>query len=262
MNEKKCPHCNNFVKFIKKLNRIEKIDYGRIKSIYDVKCSHEFCKKLIKVKIETSQKYMPVNLFVGRYTNHSLKRWKNERKEVNRIIKNAFTKPQLRYYKLPDVQLKNEKWIPIHNCKYEVLENNKSNYNFIRKNVWHTMKNQHLQPIKEYKTKTVCQNHSMLNENGEIVDCAKTEYFTMTTLGLGKKQRARICVSGSQMMLGTHQVFDETSRQFIPSDEPMHYPYEELEATTDEIKYCGFGQCPNRYAYITRPDKLLEVFGK
>ena len=108
----------------------------------------------------------------------------------------------------------------------------------------------------------MCQNHSMLNENGEMVKSPRTEYFTMTTLGLGKKQRARICVSGSQMILGTHQVFKEESRQFIPSDEPMHYPYEELEATIDEIKYCGFGQCPNRYAYITRPDKIKEVFGK
>ena len=31
-------------------------------------------------------------------------------------------------------------------------------------------------------------------------------------------------------------------------------------ANSDEIKYCGFGLCPNRFSYITRPDKLHEIF--
>ena len=31
-------------------------------------------------------------------------------------------------------------------------------------------------------------------------------------------------------------------------------------ANSDEIKYCGFGLCPNRFAYITRPDILEKIF--
>ena len=30
-------------------------------------------------------------------------------------------------------------------------------------------------------------------------------------------------------------------------------------ANSDEIKYCGFGLCPNRYAFITRPEVLENI---
>ena len=32
------------------------------------------------------------------------------------------------------------------------------------------------------------------------------------------------------------------------------------DANLDEVKYCGFSKCPNRYAYITRPEVLAKVF--
>ena len=31
-------------------------------------------------------------------------------------------------------------------------------------------------------------------------------------------------------------------------------------ANSDEIKYCGFGLCPNRFVYTTRPDILASIF--
>ena len=40
----------------------------------------------------------------------------------------------------------------------------------------------------------------------------------------------------------------------------LGYPHEIQNANSDDIKYCGFGLCPNRFAYITRPDVLDKVF--
>ena len=32
-------------------------------------------------------------------------------------------------------------------------------------------------------------------------------------------------------------------------------------AQSNDIKYCGFDLCPNRFAYITRPDVIEKVYG-
>ena len=42
----------------------------------------------------------------------------------------------------------------------------------------------------------------------------------------------------------------------------LGYPHKTLNANSDEIKYCGFGLCPNRFAYITRPDILENIFSR
>ena len=38
--------------------------------------------------------------------------------------------------------------------------------------------------------------------------------------------------------------------------------WDDQDANLKEIKFCGFGKCPNRYGYITRPDVLKNVFRK
>ena len=42
----------------------------------------------------------------------------------------------------------------------------------------------------------------------------------------------------------------------------LGHPHKIQNANSDEIKYCGFGLCPNRFAYITRPDILEKIFSK
>ena len=44
---------------------------------------------------------------------------------------------------------------------------------------------------------------------------------------------------------------------------PTYHPegfWDDQDANLTEIKFCGFGKCPNRYGYITRPDVLKNVF--
>ena len=39
----------------------------------------------------------------------------------------------------------------------------------------------------------------------------------------------------------------------------LGYPHKIQNANSDEVKYCGFDLCPNRFAYITRPDILEKM---
>ena len=52
------------------------------------------------------------------------------------------------------------------------------------------------------------------------------------------------------------------SRKKYVRDNYDNFNAEIRNANLDEVKYCGFGLCPNRFQYITRPDKLNEIFGK
>jgi len=47
----------------------------------------------------------------------------------------------------------------------------------------------------------------------------------------------------------------------LPTYHPLNY-WDDQDANLKEIKFCGFGKCPNRYGYITRPDVLKDVFRK
>ena len=51
------------------------------------------------------------------------------------------------------------------------------------------------------------------------------------------------------------------NRIVLPTYHPIGY-WDDQDANLKEIKFCGFGKCPNRYGYITRPDVLKEVFRK
>ncbi len=42
----------------------------------------------------------------------------------------------------------------------------------------------------------------------------------------------------------------------------LGHPHKIQNANSNEVKYCGFGLCPNRFAYITRPDILEKIFSK
>ena len=39
----------------------------------------------------------------------------------------------------------------------------------------------------------------------------------------------------------------------------LGHPRKIQNANSDEIKYCGFDLCPNRYAFITRPEVLENI---
>ena len=39
----------------------------------------------------------------------------------------------------------------------------------------------------------------------------------------------------------------------------LGYPHKIQNANSDEVKCCGFDLCPNRFAYITRPDILEKI---
>ena len=42
----------------------------------------------------------------------------------------------------------------------------------------------------------------------------------------------------------------------------LGYPHKIQNANSNEVKYCGFDLCPNRFAYITRPDILENIFSR
>ena len=59
---------------------------------------------------------------------------------------------------------------------------------------------------------------------------------------------------------------ENTRRLLIQSVQVVSVKYhpdeywDDQEANTDAIKFCGFGKCPNRYAYITRPEIIKAVY--
>ena len=58
---------------------------------------------------------------------------------------------------------------------------------------------------------------------------------------------------------------DLISRFMIMATVPVYHPdgwWDDQNANLDIVKFCGFGKCPNRYAFITRPDVLHGVFDK
>ena len=72
---------------------------------------------------------------------------------------------------------------------------------------------------------------------------------------------------------GKYKVATETrdklllmTRKQILSATKLHHkegildPHKMQNANSDEIKYCGFGLCPNRFVYTTRPDILAKIF--
>ena len=39
----------------------------------------------------------------------------------------------------------------------------------------------------------------------------------------------------------------------------LGHPHKIQNANSNEVKYCGFGLCPNRFGYITRPGILEKI---
>ena len=49
------------------------------------------------------------------------------------------------------------------------------------------------------------------------------------------------------------------NRLDLPTYHPIGY-WDDQDANLDIIKFCGFGKCPNRYAYISRPQVVKDLF--
>ena len=60
------------------------------------------------------------------------------------------------------------------------------------------------------------------------------------------------------LLMARKQIWSATKLQH--KEGILGHPHKIRNANSDEIKYCGFGLCPNRFSYITRPDKLHEIF--
>ena len=60
------------------------------------------------------------------------------------------------------------------------------------------------------------------------------------------------------LLMARKQIWSATKLQH--KEGILDHPHKIQNANSDEIKYCGFGLCPNRFAYITRPDILEKIF--
>ena len=58
-----------------------------------------------------------------------------------------------------------------------------------------------------------------------------------------------------------YQKLGGKNTEFI-QDKYDNFNHEIKNANLKEVKFCGTDMCPNRFQYITRPDKLREIFGK
>ena len=107
-------------------------------------------------------------------------------------------------------------------------------------------------------------------DNGELGKLHKhgMEKIQDFVLSMGSKTKVRVCVEGRWEKAGISirkngkevlaQKWIETWRDYVPLDS---IPTDTVQdANLDEVKYCGFSKCPNRFAYITRPKVLEKVF--
>jgi hypothetical protein len=283
-----CKYCHHQTKMIVSDPRYE--IGNNIKQIRKVSCAE--CRKFLHDAIKKYDKDTPVSLITGEITQSQLKRLKSERALVKRIVEQTFLKPQLRCWKIGSTVLKNrhvERTLLVANTEttinseYEMIEDTPKTRRYERFRAWEALyftddkgkRHRRSQPKEEpEKEKAWCNQltRGQPTDNGELGKLHKhgMEKIQDFVLGMGSKTKVRVCVEGRWEKAGISirkngkevltQKWIETWRDYIPLDIiPTDITQ---DANLDEIKYCGFGQCPNRYAYITRPDKLEEVFGE
>ena len=107
------------------------------------------------------------------------------------------------------------------------------------------------------------KSNSNYNKPNNIIISFKVEDINQTISQLQEKgiefniEKSGISIRKNGQEVLT-QKWIETWRDYVPLDS---MPTDTTQdANLDEVKYCGFSKCPNRYAYITRPDAIQKVF--
>ena len=256
-----------------------------IKQIRKVSCYE--CNNFLHNAIKKYKKSTPVNLITGVFTNAQIKKLKSERARVNRIVKYIFLRPQLRCYKIGTTTMINGDPQTIENSEYEMIEDTPINRNYHRYRAFESMyfTNRHGKRLRKSKPiefpekeRVWCNQQSRLTPTDDQANHGLfgtlhkhgMEKLEDHAFGMGTKTKARVCVEGRYEKAGIEvrkgkevltQKWVEAWREFVPIDT---VPATDITANAnlDEIRYCGFSLCPNRYGYITRPQILKEVFAK
>ena len=261
-----------------------------IKSFQKVMCSN--CSKERNLIIRKYSKKTPVNLIVGKYTRKMIKGYKAERAEIDRKVLRYFTKPQLRRYLIKGKLPLHIHWIEVKKgeivkvkctkCQYEMIKETPIAMKIMRKIFWEQWikygkmssswkegKNQpHLDQVycKEHERK---ENVSFVLVGGvkTAVRVCENHWFIrhMKSMGWGKKQYQDIDMTNYIPLTEKEKQskkYYSISRKKYVRDNYDNFNHEIRNANLKEVKFCGTDLCPNRFQYITRPDKLNEIFGK
>ena len=220
---------------------------------------------------------------------------KDQEGKIIRVSLKEFIKPkpQLRSYQVNgefplhthQIQAKKGEFVMVNctRCEYEMNEDTPTNRNYERFRAWESMyftddkgkRHRRSQPKEESEKQTAWCNQltrGQPTENGELGKLHKhgMEKIQDFVLGVGSKTKVRVCVEGRWEKAGISirkngeevltQKWIETWRDYVPLDS---IPTDTTQdSNLDEIKYCGFSKCPNRYGYITRPEKIKEIFSE
>ena len=272
-----CKYCHHQTKMIVSDPRYE--ISGNIRQIRKVSCAE--CKNFLHDAIKKYDKATPVNLITGEITQAQLNRLKSERAKVDRIVNNTFLTKQLRCYKIGSTVLKNGHPETTTNSEYEMIDDTPTNRNYERFRAFESMyftdkkgKRHRRTPPKEEseRERAWCNQltRGQPTDNGELGKLHKhgMEKIQDFVLGMGSTTKVRVCVEGRWEKAGISirkngqevltQKWIETWRDYVPLDSMPNDTTQ--DANLDEVKYCGFSKCPNRFAYITRPEVLAKVF--
>ena len=256
-----CKYCRHQTRMVVE-DPTYKITPKSIQQIRKVKCSE--CMKFLHKAIKNYKKKTPVGLITGNTTQSQINRLKSERATVDRVVASVFLKPQLRQYIIGTTTMINGNPETKRNSKYEMIEDTPINRRFARYRAFESMyfTNRHGKRLRRTQENEISEkdrawcneeSRSQPTQDGEMGKLFKhgLEKIEEHTFGMSSKQKVRVCIDVDSRG-------KETSRDFIPVDISIQENVK--DANLDEVKYCGFSKCPNRYAYITRPDKIQKVF--
>ena len=268
----------NELKFCKNCQTMTKLKFGTVKYKVEKKlirsfqkitcsnCGHE--RSFIERKYSTTT---PVNLITGKYTRKIIRQLKADRAEIDRKVLRHFTKPQLRRYKI----LSNPK------CEYEMIKETPLKMNLMRKIFWSqwnkygkmssswkdSQKQPHLDQIycKEHQRKESVGIILVGNVNTPVRVC-ENHWYKLVKNMQGEKVKEYQGVDWTDYIpLEEHEKIQ--NGYSIQKKKDMHEIYDNFNheirnANLKEVKFCGTDMCPNRFQYITRPDKLHELFSE
>ena len=289
----------NELKFCSNCHTMSNIKFGTIKynvqkevikSFQKVMCSN--CSKERNLIIRKYSKKTPVNLIVGKYTRKMIKGYISDRAEIDRKVLRHFTKPQLRRYLIKGKFPLHIHWIEVKKgeivkvkctkCQYEMIKETPIAMKIMRKIFWEQWikygkmssswkegkKQPHLDQVycKEHERK---ENVSFVLVGGvkTAVRVCENHWFIrhMKSMGWGKKQYQDIDMTNYIPLTEKEKQskkYYSISRKKYVRDNYDNFNHEIRNANLKEVKFCGTDLCPNRFQYITRPDKLNEIFGK
>ena len=101
---------------------------------------------------------------------------------------------------------------------------------------------------------------SLHDSNTQLTSLGHISIKSCSSEILSKSERE--CTLPIKNRTGSHDfMVMKYNKIVLPTYHPLNY-WDDQDANLKEIKFCGFGKCPNRYGYITRPDVLKDVFRK